>query len=321
MIVVCGEALVDFTPAVCGDGPGYVPHPGGSPYNVAVALARLEVPVAFLGRVSSDAFGRVLREHLARNGVDLRYLREGAEPTTLAFVHQARGAEPEFSFYGEGTADRLLTQADLPRALPPEAAVLHVGSLSLLWEPSASTLESLVARERGRRVVSLDPNVRPALVRDWGAYRRRVEAWVASADLVKASRADAAWLYPGEPLDRVARRWHDLGAAVIVLTLGEEGAWGWTGEGSVSVPAIPVEVVDTVGAGDAFTAGLLAWLWRRGRTGRADLAALPAGALGEALHYASRVAALTCTRAGADPPRRDEVEGRGRHGGPTCVRI
>lgn len=308
MIVVCGEALVDFTLARCGDGVGYVPHPGGSPYNVAVALGRLDVPVAFLGRVSQDTFGRMLESHLAANGVDLRYVRCGPEPTTLAFVHE-EGGEPEFSFYGEGTADRSLRVSDLPGDFPEDVAVLHFGSISLVLEPAASTLDGLIARERGRRLLSLDPNVRPRLIGDREAYRRRMEGWVASCDLVKASRADLAWLYPGQEVEQVAERWRGLGPAVVVVTAGGQGAEGWTRSGAIHVPAVPVEVVDTVGAGDAFTAGLLAWLWRHGRTDRAGLAALDPSTLGEALAYAGRVAALTCTRPGADPPRRRDVEG------------
>ena len=183
MIVVSGEALVDFTPVRCGEGEGYLPHPGGSPYNVAVALGRLEAPVAFLGRISADAFGRFLRRHLAANGVDLRYLREGAEASTLAFVHLA-GGEPEFTFYGEGTADRQLRPEDLPPAFPRDVQALHGGSISLVLEPIASTLDGLMRRERTRRLISLDPNVRPGLIGDREAYLGRLEEWVASADLI-----------------------------------------------------------------------------------------------------------------------------------------
>lgn len=308
MIVVCGEALVDFTPARCGEGQGYLPHPGGSPYNVAVALGRLEAPVAFLGRISRDPFGRFLRQHLAASRVDLTYLREGPEPTTLAFVHVAEGREPEFVFYGEGTADRQVHPEDLPAFFPEDVAALHCGSLSLVLEPIATALDGLLRRERGKRLISLDPNVRPALIRDREAYRGRLEGWIASADLVKLSRPDLSWLYPGDPINRAAERWRAMGAAVVVVTLGENGAEGFGRAGAVRVPGIPVRVVDTVGAGDAFTAGLLAWLCRNGRLTRGGLERLSAGELTSALAYANRVAALTTTRAGAEPPYRDEVE-------------
>lgn len=307
MIVVCGEALVDFTPVRSGEGEGYLPHPGGSPYNVAVALGRLEAPVAFLGRISTDAFGRLLRQHLVANGVDLRYLREGQEPSTLALVHLAEG-EPEFTFYGEGTADRQLRPEDLPGAFPRDVLALHGGSISLVLEPIASTLDGLMRRERRRRLISLDPNVRPGLIRDRETYRGRLEEWIASADVIKVSRTDLSWLYPQDPIDRVAERWRGMGPALVVLTLGEKGAQGFAPPGVVRVPGIPVRVVDTVGAGDAFTAGLLAWLSHHGRLTRGEVERLPEAELTRALDYANRVAALTCMRAGADPPRRQEVE-------------
>lgn len=307
MIVVCGEALVDMTPARVGEGEGYLPRPGGSPYNVAVALSRLDVPVAFLGRVSTDAFGRLLRQHLVGNGVDLRYLREGPELSTLAFVHLA-GAEPEFTFYGEGAADRQLRPEDLPAAFPQDVLAIHCGSISLALEPIASTLDGLMRRERKKRLISLDPNVRPGLIRNREAYRERLEEWVASADLVKVSRADLSWLYPQDPIDHTAERWRGMGPAFVVVTLGERGAQGFGRHGVVRVPGIPVRVVDTVGAGDAFTAGLLAWLFHHGRLTPGDVERLPEAELVRALDYANRVAALTSTRRGADPPRRQEVE-------------
>jgi fructokinase len=307
VIVVCGEALVDFTPARWGAGEGYLPHPGGSPYNVAVALGRLEAPVAFLGRISKDAFGRLLRQHLADSGVDLRYLREGSEPSTLAFVHLTE-REPEFTFYGEGTADRQLQPEDLPATFPRDVQALHLGSISLVLEPIASTLDGLMRRERGRRLISLDPNVRPGLIRDRETYRGRLEEWVASADLIKVSRADLAWLYPLDPIDRAAARWREMGPALVAVTLGEQGAQGFRPSGVIRVPGIPVRVADTVGAGDAFTAGLLAWLVHHDRLTRGEVERLPEAELTRALHYANRVAALTVTRPGADPPRRREVE-------------
>ena len=307
MIVVCGEALVDMTPARFGQAEGYLPRPGGSPYNVAVALGRLDVPVAFLGRVSTDAFGRLLRQHLVINGVDLRYLREGPEPSTLAFVHLA-GAEPEFTFYGEGAADRQLRLEDLPPAFPGDVLALHGGSISLVLEPIATTLDGLMRRERKKRLISLDPNVRPGLIRDREVYRERLEDWVASADLIKVSRADLSWLYPKQDIDQAAERWRRMGPALVVVTLGAQGAQGFASHGAVRVPGISVRVADTVGAGDAFTAGLLAWLFHHGRLTRGEVERLPEAELAGALDYANRVAALTSTRAGADPPRRREVE-------------
>lgn len=237
MIVPCGEALVDFTPLRCGEAHGYRPRPGGSPANVAVALARLEAPAGFLGRLSRDAFGRLLRHYLADNRVDLRYVRDGPEPSTLAFIHVPEGGEPEFAFYGEGTADRHLLPRDLPDAFPPDVGAIHVGSIALVLEPIATTLEGLIRRERRARLISLDPNVRPSLIRDPAAYRGRLEGWLAAADIVKVSRADLAWLYPGAAPERSARRWRALGPAAVVVTLGPDGAEGFAPAGEARAGA------------------------------------------------------------------------------------
>ncbi len=277
MILVAGEALIDMTPARCGAGTGYLPHPGGSPYNVAIGLGRLDVPVAFLGRISTDALGRLLRRHLEASQVSLRYLVDAEEATTLAFVHMGDG-EPEYSFYSERTADRMLLPEHLP-AIPGDAA-MHFGSISLALEPGASTLEGLMRRESRRRLLSLDPNVRPSLITDRDAYLRRLEGWVSLADLVKVSQADLAWLHPHQPPEAVASRWLEL----------------------------EVTVVDTVGAGDAFTSAALAWLHHQGALGRGGLEALDAAKLEVLLAYANGIAAQTCTRPGADPPRTQEVE-------------
>lgn len=312
MIVVCGEALIDFTPATFGKAEGYRAHPGGSPYNVAVGLGRLEAPVAFLGKISRDFFGERLRQNLRDNGVDLRYVREGREPSTLAFVHAPTGREPQFTFYGEGTADRRLLPEDVPPTFPSDVQALHFGSISLVLEPAATTLDSVMHREHGRRLISFDPNVRPGLITDRGIYLSRLEGWVRLADVVKVSRADLSWLCPEEPFERAAERWKGLGPALVVVTLGSNGAAGWGETGTARDPGMRVRVVDTVGAGDAFTAGLLAWLDRTSRLARREVERLTPRDLAGALGYANRVAALTCTRPGADPPRRDEVEGLSR---------
>jgi fructokinase len=301
VILVAGEALVDMTPARCGDGIGYLPRPGGSPFNVAVGLGRLDVPVGFVGRLSTDAFGRLLRGHLEASQVSLRYLLDASEATTLAFVHLG-GEEPEYAFYTEGTAGRVL----LPEHLPviPDGAALHFGSFSLALEPGASTLEGLMRRESRRRLLSLDPNVRPGLVTDRDAYLRRLEGMVGLADLVKVSRADLAWLYPRQGSEAVASQWLGLGPALILVTLGRDGSVAFGAAAHASAATPPVTVVDTVGAGDAFTSAALAWLHRHDVLDRSGLEALGVADLEVLLAYANGVAAETCTRPGADPPRR-----------------
>jgi len=294
MIVVCGEALVDLTPVPVGGEQAYLPRPGGSPYNVATTLGRLGVPVAFLGRLSHDAFGRLLRGHLISSGVDVTYVREGTEPTTLAFVHLAEGSEPEYAFYGEGAADQRLLPDDLPQAFPEDVAALHFGSISLVREPSGSTLELLLRRERATRVISFDPNVRPRFIADAEDYRHRLERWIAGSDIVKASRADISHIYPTDPVDRVAARWRKLGPALVIVTLGREGALGVAASGVTSVPGPTVTSGSTVGAGDAFTAGLLAWLAGRGRLSRPAVGSLPIDDITAALTCANRIAGEAC---------------------------
>jgi fructokinase len=307
VIVVCGEALIDLT-AVTVDGERlYRALPGGGPHNTAVALARLGVPVAFCGRLSSDAFGRQLRRSLIGNGVDDRFVVSGPEPTTLALVDLDDDGVPEFSFHGNGTADRLLAPADLPASLG-DADAVHFGTLSLVLEPGATALEALMAREAGRRLVVVDPNVRPAVLGDRDAYRARVERWLRWSDVVKVSDADLAWLHPGEDPLAVCRRWAaGAGPVLVVLTRGPAGASACWAGGDVTVPAPTIEVVDTVGAGDAFGAGLLAELRRLDALRRDRVAGLGAADMTGALAFAVEVAAVSCTRPGADPPRLAEL--------------
>lgn len=310
MVVICGEALIDLTPKRVDDTEAYVPRAGGSPLNVAVSVSRLDAPAAFLGRLSRDFFGHLLRNHLLSNGVDTRYVKDGPELSTLAFVHLEPNEEPTYLFYLENSADRKLLPEDLPSAFPPEVQALHFGSLSLVLEPSASTLEQCMRRERGSRVISLDPNVRPGVIRNRDVYLTRLEGWVRLADLVKVSRADLSWLYPGETVERVAERWLDLGPALVAVTRGSDGCVGFSRTESVELPGLAVDVVDTVGAGDAFTGGLLAALHDRGWLKRDQLETLSAAEIGAVLNHANLTSALTVTRPGAEPPWRRELEGR-----------
>lgn len=307
MIVVCGEALVDLIPVRQEGGELFAPRLGGSPYNVAIGLARQESHTGFLGRLSRDFFGQLLKDRLLANGVDGLYVSEGAELTTVAFVHLEPAKEPEYLFYVENSVDRNLLPEDLPQAFPVEVAALHFGSISLVLEPVASTLETCMKREHGRRLISLDPNVRALLIPDRKAYQRRLDGWLESTDLVKVSQADLSWLYPGEPLDQVAQRWLARGPKLVVVTRGEQGCSGFTAAESVEIPSRPIVVVDTVGAGDAFMSGLLARLDQRGLLDAAALAALSERDLQDVLAHASLTGMLTCTRAGADPPRRAEL--------------
>ena len=290
---------------VVGDGAGSA-HPGGGPFNTARALARLGVPTAFLGRLSNDPFGRELARRLAEDGVDLSMASTGAEPTTVAVADIDSSGVASYRFLIEGTSAPNLTTAMLPEHLPAEVRALHVGTLGLLLEPMASTIEELVDRESRGRLVMVDPNVRSALVSSGSHYRIRLEGVIGRSTIVKASESDLAWLYLGIGYEEAADAiLHEHGVRLVVATLGARGAFGASPEARMHVAAPKVEVVDTIGAGDAFGAGLLAWLHDRNKLVHA--LRLTSGELEEALTFACLVAAITCTRAGAEPPLRSEI--------------
>ena len=305
MIVVCGEALIDLVP---GDEAGsYSARPGGSPANVAVGLGRLDVPVALLSRLSADALGRRLAAHVEASHVDTSSAIASAEPTTLAVVTLDAAGKAEYSFYVDGAADGGWRAADLPASLP-DGAALHVsGSLALGVPSMGDAVEALLVRERGRRVLALDPNLRPRLARDEADLRARLDRWLPLVDLVKVSADDLAWLLPGTGVEEVAARWRDLGPSLVVVTRGEDGVHAAGPAGTVDLPALPVDVVDTVGAGDAFMSGLLCALHEDGDLTAGALASLGEDDLRRALAFAQEVAAETCRRTGADPPWRSEL--------------
>jgi len=307
VILVSGEALIDFFPASCGNEEGYVPRPGGSPHNVAIGLGRLGVPVSYLGRLSGDRFGRMLKASLEKSGVDLRYLVEGDEPTALSFIHLSGGKEPEFSFYGVDTADCRVTLSDLPDSMPEEIVAIHLGALAMVREPIGSTLTALMEREHGRRLISFDPNVRPNHIEDRSSYLKRLEHWLRLSDLVKVSTSDLGHLYPDSTPEEAAKRWLKFGPRLVILTCGAAGAVAYTASEKVEVKGKRVSVADTVGAGDAFTAGLLGWLYEHNYLRIDRLDAISTEELRNALKWATRIAAITCTRIGADPPYRAEL--------------
>jgi fructokinase len=302
IVTVIGEAVIDLVP---GEQPhSYLAVPGGSPYNVAVGLARLGQRVALMARLSETAFGRLLRDHAQAEGIDLAAAPHAAEPATLAVVGLDAAAQASYDFYVEGTADWQWTASETARA-PAVSAVLHFGSIASWTAPGDARILDLAraARSRGDVLVSYDPNVRPGLLgsRDHGVAA--IERAVRLAHLVKASSEDIAWLYPGEALDDVGKRWLGLGATVVVITRSSSGADAYTSGGPfVHRPARDVVVVDTVGAGDSFSAGLIASLIRRDTYSPARLAQCPADQLAGALDDAILVASINCQRRGNDPP-------------------
>jgi len=303
VIVVAGEALIDLVAEPDGR---YRALPGGSPANVALGLARLGHQAELLARISRSPFGRLIRDHLTANGVGLRYAVTASERATLAVVTREPDTEPHYDFYLDGTADWGWSEGELPARLPADTVALCIGSLAMALEPSATILDGLLRRERDRVTVVFDPNVRPSVA----PSLVRVEATVPLAHVVKVSEADLAWLAPGEAIEDVARRWVRTGPQLVVVTRGGRGAHAVTAGGTtVDVPGRRVDVVDTIGAGDAFTAALVAGLAQRHLLGPGQhrLAAIGKDDLRKIVEHATLVAALTCTRPGADPPTVDEL--------------
>jgi len=303
VIVVCGEALIDRIHN--GDGTQRA-VPGGGPFNTARALARLGVPTAFLGRLSEDVFGRQLAGLLASDGASLTLASTGPEPTTIAIADVDSEGFAEYQFLVEGTSAPNLTLEMLPEEFGTDVEALYVGTLGLVLEPMASTLAELVTRERGRRLVMLDPNIRVGLIPD-PEYRQRLQAAISQSTIVKASQADLAWIYPGVDYEMAAGRIIDQGVSMVVVTLGARGAFGLHRDFRVHVEAPHVEVVDTIGAGDAFGAAFLAWLHDHAAI-RPD-PCLEQEEFTAALDFACLAGAITCTRAGAEPPWKWEMTG------------
>lgn len=310
MILVCGEALVDLflDPPEGAEMAGRAVA-GGSPFNVAIGLARLGVPVAFLGAISLDGIGAMLAERLAREGVDTRFTPRSDRLSTISAVATGADGQPSYGFHGEGAADRFLMPAHLPAELPPEVKALSFGSYSMAVEPTGSTLALLAEREHGRMVISVDPNVRPGVVPDMALWARAAERFYRAATIVKASEEDVHIAWGGKlSLQEAAAYWLGLGARLVVITRGAEGVAGFCAAGSVELPARAVGVRDTVGAGDSFHAALLARLSQTGRLSIEGIAGLDQAALGELLSYAVIAASITVGRRGADLPKAVEVE-------------
>ena len=317
MILVGGEALIDLVPlssTVDDELPLLRPFPGGGPYNAAIAAARLGARVRFLSRLSTDDFGEALLRRLHRSGVDTALVQRGPEPTTLAVTGIGPDGSARYSFHVEGTADRLVAD---PGALPADVRVLSLGTLSLLLEPGASTYETLLRRHAGAGGLTvLDPNVRPGLVSRPDTYRARFTSWLPDVSLLKLSVEDARWLAGLDPdapepqvLD-VVRSWLAAGPAVAVLTRGAAGLTAVTGAGArIDVPAVPSTVADTIGAGDTVHGALLYWLAGTGVTSVDALRRLDGGIVRAGLELAAQAAAVTVSRAGAEPPFAAEIEG------------
>ncbi|WP_181708442.1 carbohydrate kinase family protein [Chthonobacter rhizosphaerae] len=308
MLLSCGDALIDFVPVKAQDGrDAYVPVVGGSCLNIAVAMARLGVPAGLVGGLSKDMFGQMIADHATASKVDLRYVDRSDTEATLAFVRFVDG-EPHYAFYDETTAARLWTYK---AGSIPFAAVdaIHVGSTTLINDPvSTSTLEMAKAA-RDLTTVSFDPNCRPSLVRDKADYGRRMEAFAANADIVRMSDVDFDYLYGGSDYAPKAEALLSGGATLVIVTRGGKGVIAWhKTAGCVEVPAPKVDVVDTIGAGDTFQGTTLVALKEAQLIEREALEGATAADIANALGFGVKCAAITCSRAGANPPWRRELD-------------
>ena len=306
MIICCGEALIDMLPRESKDGEKtFAPYVGGAVFNTAVALGRLGVPVQFFTGISTDLFGKQLSDALVASKVGLDPIKFSARPTTLAFVHLIDG-QATYMFYDENTAGRMLYEADLP-VLGPAVEALHFSCISLIPEPCGSTYESLMRREHDKRVMMFDPNIRRDFIPDKAKHLARMHRMLAMADIVKLSDEDLEWFGETGTHDDIAARWLDLGPKVMIITKGSKGSVGYTKRSKVSVAPEPVKVVDTVGAGDTVNAAVLASLHDQGALTKARIASLTEAEIHAALTLSAKAAAITVSRAGANPPWRREI--------------
>lgn len=308
MFLVCGEALFDVFVPSPPDASGRVRMegvPGGSPFNVALGLARLGVETALFAGLSRDRLGQALADRLAAEGVSLRFAVRRPEPTTLSVVTLTADGAPDYVFYGQSAADTALSPANVP-ALGPEILGLHFGSYAAVVPPMADAVATLAGSARGR-LVTLDPNVRLGVEPDAGIWRARLDALVPHVAAIKASEEDLALLWPGRAADVIAADWLSRGPGLVVVTRGALGAVAFHGSGRAEATPPAVGVVDTVGAGDAVQSALIAALLEAGARSAGDVAKLPAQAVADLLERCVRAGAIACGRRGVDPPWRHDI--------------
>lgn len=305
MIICCGEALIDMLPrTTTGGEDAFSPYAGGSVFNTALALGRLGLKTGFFTGLSSDMFGDILRRTLTESGVDHSYCATLDLHTTLAFVRLV-GGQASYAFFDENTAGRMITEAHLPE-LGDEVEALHFGAISLIPDPCGATYESLMRREHGSRVISLDPNIRPGFITDPAKHRARIDRMIAMSDILKMSDEDLEW-FGMTDMESAARVWLEKGPSLVVFTRGARGAVGFTRKHRVNVESEKVNVADTVGAGDTFNAGILASFKRDGVLNKDAIGSLSVLAIGNALALGAKAAAVTVSRPGANPPWADEI--------------
>ncbi len=311
MLMICGEALLDvFQGEATRTGMTLDANVGGSPFNLAVGLARLGQPAAFFSAISTGFAGERLMRALVAEGVNTQAVARLEAPTTLSLIGLDSHGVPSYAFYGEGCADRLVQADDLKR-VPAELALVNLGSYATVVEPVASTQRALVERERALgasgALIAYDPNIRLNVEPNLARWRDQLDWMLPRTDLLKVSDEDLGLLLPDAGIDGFAARALAAGVKLVVVTRGAQGAVGWNAQGRVAIDPVPVQVVDTVGAGDTFQAAMITWLAEHELLASPALNALPCDALRAALRFAARAAAITCSRRGADMPRRAEL--------------
>ena len=318
MIICCGEALIDMLPRIIGEEitcsnkilPNgeklFLPIPGGAIFNTAVTLGRLGAKTGFFSGISTDQFGDILTAALDRSNVDHSHSLRSHHPTTLSVVSLNDG-HASYSFYDEASAGRLIEVEDLPD-FDDDVKAYHFGAISLIPEPCGTAYETLMMRVAPKAVISFDPNIRANFILDTEAHRLRMAHMVKASDIVKVSDEDIAWMHPNADLNTVIDSWIGQGVKLVCLTMGKEGVMGYTANEKVHMPAKLATVVDTVGAGDSFNGGLLFSLEQQGLLSKEALEQLTTEQLTKALDVATQVAAITVSRAGANPPWAHEIQ-------------
>ena len=301
MILCCGEALIDMLPRETDAGEqAFAPCPGGAAFNTAVALGRLGADSSLFSGLSTDLFGQILTAQLAASGVDTTHAARSDQPTTLAFVTLTDG-HASYAFYDENTAGRLLAETDLPDVV---ADAFLFGGISLVVEPCGATYEALARRVAGRAPIMFDPNIRPGFITDEASYRARLDVMCSCADIIKMSDEDLEWISGSADVETFRNQ---TMASIVLLTKGADGVGVYSDAGVFTVKAQRVEVVDTVGAGDTFNAGFLHGLQRAGALSVDGVDEVSEADLRAAVELGNRAAAVTVSRAGANPPWAKEL--------------
>lgn len=309
MILCCGESLIDMLPhsGENGDDGLIEPVTGGAVFNTAIALGRLGAETGFFSGMSADKFGRMLRTDLDESNVSHSLCTNSPKPTTLAFV-DLDGGEATYTFYDVGTAGQVLSIGDLPQ-VPDVVTAMVFGGISLIPEPCGTAYQTFLARNSANKVIYLDPNIRANFIEDADTHRSRIRQMIANSDIVKVSEDDLAWIEPDLDEDAAIGLWLKGGTSLVLVSRGGDGAEAHGRNGVVRQSATPVTVVDTVGAGDTFNAGFLTSLAEQGCLQKSVIGDLSDSGIRQALLLATRAAAVTASRKGANPPWRNELEG------------